>query len=129
MLPTVPDAGKGKRFVLLEFKVVRLRNLSVPFPFIKPIGENQAPSLFKRLFEARLLVDSLDSSVDKSLRLFAPRRNQAPLKELRLTRRCLLGNCQNFLGGCDVIVRNQIADTIHVDTAGPQSIQESFYIF
>ena len=114
--PTVPDTREGERRLVFHLKIIRLRDLSVPLPFVKTICGDEAASPLKRLAEGRLLLECLRARVDESFRLFAPEGNQSPAEECGFSLGVTLEDCQNILAGRDVVAWNQIVWIVSIES-------------
>ena len=61
----------------------------------------------KRLTEARLVLYCFGPRIDEPLPVFAPRRNEPPLKKRGFPYTVMLKNCQDILTGRDVVAGKQ----------------------
>lgn len=114
--PTVPDTREGEGRLVFHLKIIRLRDLSVPLPLVKTVSRDEAAPLLKRLIERRFLFDCFCASVDETLRLFAPKGNQAPAEECGFSLGVALEDRQNILAGRDVIAWNQSVWIVSIES-------------
>ena len=103
----IPQTGKCHEVRITQCKVVRLFVIIGPFPFIEPVGRDQAAVLFERRAEERLGVHGLGLGVDGlDFRVPGPVRHQPPVHVRHHPPAAIKMHHRNGTGWADVITVN-----------------------
>lgn len=121
VLPVIPDSCKAHDGAVLHPDVGRMLHPALFLPFEESVCGNDAAPVADCGPEGRFLVDRLAAGVDHKTsegRILCPGRNEPPTHEGGPMAGFRSPDCQDLLGGRDVVAQRKIAEDCYAEDFG-----------